>query len=312
VKQIEVGHAQRIAMVKALVGRARSIAKSGEEGIDGRYMSATAAIRKALSSDVALRAFAQTGEDSSSSSVPTRWSAGIAEAFASSGVGGRASRGQAARQYPRRSATLIGPMATENLGWGAPRLERPSRKANHTWAERRNLYPVISFMATVLRGDPTIHSLEGLDSRRRRADEMKGKPRKATDDTFTAFVIDQLRGLGAVEARSMFGGKGLYWKDQIFALIDENQLYFRASEGTAGQYEVEGSKPFEPWPGHIMKGYYEVPARVLEDPEQAVAWAHEAWSLPRRKVQRRRQPKVGQRSLGGRAVRKPRRRTDRA
>ena len=40
-------------------------------------------------------------------------------------------------------------------------------------------------------------------------------------DSFTAFVIDQLHRLGVVEARAMFGGKGLYWKEQIFGLIDE-------------------------------------------------------------------------------------------
>jgi TfoX/Sxy family transcriptional regulator of competence genes len=56
---------------------------------------------------------------------------------------------------------------------------------------------------------------------------MKGKQHKPADDSFAAFVIDQLRGPGAVEARSMFGGKGLYWKDQMFGLIDESRLYFR-------------------------------------------------------------------------------------
>src|SRR6267143_7101898 len=98
---------------------------------------------------------------------------------------------------------------------------------------------------------------------------MKRGPRRPSDDSFTVFVIDQLRNLGAVEARSMFGGKGLYWKDQIFGLIDEGRLYFRVSEGTAGRYEAEASTPFEPWPGHVMKGYYEVPGRILEDAEEA-------------------------------------------
>lgn len=64
---------------------------------------------------------------------------------------------------------------------------------------------------------------------------MKAKQRKPADDSFTAFVIDQLTSLGTVEARSMFGGKGLYWKDQIFGLIDEGRLYFRISENTASR-----------------------------------------------------------------------------
>jgi DNA transformation protein and related proteins len=110
---------------------------------------------------------------------------------------------------------------------------------------------------------------------------VKRKTAKANDDSFTAFVIDQLRDLGIVEARRMFGGRGLYWKDQIFGLIDESRLYFRVSESTSSHYEAEGSRPFEPWPGHVMKSYYEVPVRILEDCEEVAAWAREAWSLPR-------------------------------
>jgi DNA transformation protein len=103
-------------------------------------------------------------------------------------------------------------------------------------------------------------------------------------ESFTGFVLDQLRALGEPEARSMFGGKGLYWRDAIFGLIDEGRLYFRVSPLTAGRYEAAGSRPFEPWPGHVMKGYWEVPAGVLEDPEELSAWAREAWSQPRSKA----------------------------
>jgi DNA transformation protein len=106
-------------------------------------------------------------------------------------------------------------------------------------------------------------------------------PPRSGADSFTTFVLDQLRGLGAVEARSMFGGKGLYWREQIFGLIDEGRLYFRVSPATVAAYREKGSQPFEPWPGHVMKGYHEVPASVLEDTDEAVAWAREAWSLPR-------------------------------
>jgi DNA transformation protein len=111
------------------------------------------------------------------------------------------------------------------------------------------------------------------------------KKNKATGggDSFATFVIDQLRGLGPVQARRMFGGQGLYWRDQIFGLIDDGRLYFRVSEATIARYEAMGSKPFEPWPGHVMKGYYEVPGDMLEDPDEAAAWARQAWSQPRSK-----------------------------
>lgn len=103
-------------------------------------------------------------------------------------------------------------------------------------------------------------------------------------DSFTDFVLDQMSGLGRVEARSMFGGKGLYWKDVIFGLIDDGRVYFKVSPATTPRYVAEECKPFEPWPGHVMRGYYEVPARILEDPEEIAVWAREAWALPRKKA----------------------------
>ena len=107
-------------------------------------------------------------------------------------------------------------------------------------------------------------------------------------DSFSDFVSDQLSGLGCVEARSMFGCKGLYWKDVIFGLIDDGRLFFKVSPASATRFVSEGCKPFEPWPGHVMKGYYEVPARVLEDPEELAAWAREAWAIPRKKARAKR------------------------
>jgi DNA transformation protein len=114
---------------------------------------------------------------------------------------------------------------------------------------------------------------------------VRGKT--STTDSFTEFVLDQLSELGPVEARAMFGGKGLYWKDAIFGLIDDGRVYFRVAEDTRPRYEAAGTRAFEPWPGHVMKGYHEVPASVLEDREQCAGWAREAWQLPRARPKRK-------------------------
>lgn len=121
-------------------------------------------------------------------------------------------------------------------------------------------------------------------------------PKKAArkDDSFTTYVLDQLSGLGAVEARPMFGGQGIYWRDAIFGLIDDGRLYFRVSPETVAAFVERGAGPFEPWPGHVMKGYYEVPSAVLEDADEAAEWARTAWSQPRaaaRKKAARKAPK---------------------
>jgi DNA transformation protein and related proteins len=101
------------------------------------------------------------------------------------------------------------------------------------------------------------------------------------DDSFITYVLDQLSRLGPVEARPMFGGQGIYWREAIFGLIDDGRLYFRVSPQTVTAFVERGAKPFEPWPGHVMKGYYEVPSAVLEDADEAAEWARTAWSQPR-------------------------------
>jgi DNA transformation protein and related proteins len=110
-------------------------------------------------------------------------------------------------------------------------------------------------------------------------------------DSFTTYVLDQLSGLGRVEARRVFSGQGLYWRDQIFALIHRGRLYFRVCDETKPGYLERGSVPFEPMPGHVMAVYHEVPGTVLEDADETVAWARTAWSVPRGAARRKKAEK---------------------
>ena len=48
---------------------------------------------------------------------------------------------------------------------------------------------------------------------------MKQGSRSGSDDSFTGFVIDQLEGFGRVEARRLFGGRGLIVGSLLGALI---------------------------------------------------------------------------------------------
>lgn len=106
-------------------------------------------------------------------------------------------------------------------------------------------------------------------------------------DSFTSYVLDQLAALGPVEDRRLFSGRGLYWRDQIFALVHDGRLFFRVSDETRPAYVAQGSAPFEPMPGHVMAGYHEVPGAVLEDADEAVRWARAAWALPRGAARRK-------------------------
>jgi len=101
----------------------------------------------------------------------------------------------------------------------------------------------------------------------------------AVKGDFRRYVLDQLHGLGKVMARPMFGGVGLYNGDLFFALIDKGTLYFKVNDATRPRYVALGMKPFCPYPNdpsREMGGYFEVPADILEDPEELVTWAKQA------------------------------------
>ncbi|HEX9780991.1 MAG TPA: TfoX/Sxy family protein [bacterium] len=96
------------------------------------------------------------------------------------------------------------------------------------------------------------------------------------DAGFRTFIEDQLAGLGALVIRPMFGGYGLYDGNTFFGIIHRGRLYFKTDDATRPAYEAEGMKPFRPSPRQTLWHYYEVPASVLEDAEEAVLWARRA------------------------------------
>lgn len=109
----------------------------------------------------------------------------------------------------------------------------------------------------------------------------------AVSDEFADYIRDQFSALGVVTIKRMFGGAGIYFGDAIFALADNNTLYMKVGAETRPRFEAAGCKPFEPWPGHVMAGYWTLPADVLEDREKLAQWAREALAQARPARRRR-------------------------
>ena len=97
----------------------------------------------------------------------------------------------------------------------------------------------------------------------------------AVSPDFRAFVEDQLGRVVPVRSRPMFGGLGLYSGDRFFGVVDDDVLYFKVDDETRTRYRKRGMRPFEPM-GTPMNGYWQVPAGVIEDPEELESWAREA------------------------------------
>ena len=101
----------------------------------------------------------------------------------------------------------------------------------------------------------------------------------APTEGFKDFIKDQLAGFAPVSIRNMFGGAGIYADGVMFALLANDVLYLKADATSAHAFEAEGMGPFTyttPGKPPVAMSYWEVPPRLLEDPDELADWAREA------------------------------------
>ena len=108
------------------------------------------------------------------------------------------------------------------------------------------------------------------------------------------FLIDLFADFGPVTVRRMFSGFGISADGTNFALALRSGLYFRADEASIPQFEAEGSKPFQYQTRAktvTVNSYWELPARLFDDPEELSGWARTALAAAQRAALKKR-PKV--------------------
>ena len=101
----------------------------------------------------------------------------------------------------------------------------------------------------------------------------------AVTEGFKDFVQDLLADFGPVGIRNMFGGAGVSADGVMFAILADDTLYLKADKTSARAFASEGMSPFTYRPAGkapVAMSYWEVPERLLEDPEELAAWAGEA------------------------------------
>jgi DNA transformation protein len=102
----------------------------------------------------------------------------------------------------------------------------------------------------------------------------------AVSAAFRDYVADLFAPLGEVKIKLMFGGAGVYFKDQMFALIADDRIYLKVNDETRPSFEAEGLKPFvfQMKSGELVAmSYFEVPPRLLDDPDELARWARRAY-----------------------------------
>lgn len=96
---------------------------------------------------------------------------------------------------------------------------------------------------------------------------------------FKEFLIEILAGMGPVTIRHMFGGGGVYVDGVMFALIVEDVIYFKADDGNRPDFEAEDSEPFSyatKTGANTINSFWRCPERLLDEPEEMVAWSRRA------------------------------------
>ena len=115
----------------------------------------------------------------------------------------------------------------------------------------------------------------------------------AVQAQYLAYVLEQLAGLGNVRTRRMFGGVGLYGGELFFGLIDDDTLFFKTDETNCAEYQARNMPRFMPPASRPMGpfGYRQVPADIIEDNEELVAWARRSVAVALASLKRKASPK---------------------
>ena len=96
---------------------------------------------------------------------------------------------------------------------------------------------------------------------------------------FVDYVLELMANWAAVSARKMFGGYGLYREGLMFALIAEDELFFKADADNVAQFEQVGCHPFvyTSQTRTVQMSYWSAPAASLDLPAEMGEWCRSAY-----------------------------------
>jgi DNA transformation protein len=102
-----------------------------------------------------------------------------------------------------------------------------------------------------------------------------------THNDFVEHVVETMGGFGAVAAKQMFGGWGLYHDGAFFAIIVGDALYLKVDDDNRAEFEAAGLESFV----YVTKdgdrmamSYYQAPPEALESPAAMTDWARSGYA----------------------------------
>ncbi|NCC51052.1 MAG: TfoX family protein [Spartobacteria bacterium] len=97
----------------------------------------------------------------------------------------------------------------------------------------------------------------------------------ASDAAFIEFIIDQMSDAGCVASRKMFGEYAIYCDEKVVALVCDNQLFVKPTDG--GRTFIGEVVEAPPYPG--AKNYF-----LIEDKFDDREWISQLITITAREV----------------------------
>jgi len=98
------------------------------------------------------------------------------------------------------------------------------------------------------------------------------------DDLFAEF--------GPITLRRFFGGEGLCAGEIMMGMVFDDRIYFKTDEQSRKRFLAEGCKPFtfekRSTGETIVTGWFALPDRLYDDPDELAAWARAALDVAMR------------------------------
>ena len=112
-------------------------------------------------------------------------------------------------------------------------------------------------------------------------------------ESFAEFLHEHLAPLGRVTMRRMFGKTGVFCDGLMFAMVTDDTLYFRVDDRNRDVFkEAADSRPlnYEKGGQTIDLSFWCAPERLLDEPDELVAWARVALAAAGRVAAKRQRP----------------------
>lgn len=112
----------------------------------------------------------------------------------------------------------------------------------------------------------------------------------AASDGFAEFIREQLAPLGRMTTRRMFGKTGVFCRGLMLGIISDDTLYLRVDDDNRSLFkDAEAAPPLS----YVRNGvtidlaYLRLPDRLLDEPEELLAFARAAMAAAQRVAARR-------------------------